>query len=62
MQERDGFIIVSIGNSLMVQSLRLYASTAESAGLIPGPGTKIPHATWHGQKKKAVLTVVVSTI
>ena len=38
--------------SLVVQWLRLCASTAGGLGLIPGQGTKIPHATWHNQKKK----------
>ena len=28
------------------------ASTAGGTGSIPGQGTKIPHATWHSQKKK----------
>ena len=37
--------------SLAVQWLRLCASTAEGAGLIPGQGSKILHAAWHGQKK-----------
>ena len=32
--------------------LVLLASTS-GTGLIPDPGTKIPHATCHGQKKKA---------
>ena len=32
------------GNFLMVQWLRLRASTAGVMGLIPGQGTKIPHA------------------
>ena len=41
----------SLGNSVLVQWLGLQASTAEGTGLIPGWGTKIPHATWHGQKK-----------
>ena len=36
----------------MVQWLRLRASTAGATGLIPGPGTKIPHAPQHGQKLK----------
>ena len=35
---------VTGGNSLAVQWLRLSTSTAESLGLIPGQGTKIPHA------------------
>ena len=38
------------GTSLVVQWLRFHSSTAGGTGLIPGPGTKIPHATWHGQK------------
>ena len=32
--------------SLAVQRLRLHASTAGGMGLIPGQGTKIPHAAW----------------
>ena len=34
--------------SLVVQG-RLHASSAGSAVLIPGQGTKIPHATWYSQ-------------
>ena len=30
----------------------LHAPTAGGMGLIPGRGTKILHAAWHGQKKK----------
>ena len=37
------------GTSLVVQWLRLHGSNAGGAGLIPGQGTKIPYATWHGQ-------------
>ena len=33
------------GTSLAVQWLRLHASTAGGTDLIPGQGTKIPHAT-----------------
>ena len=40
------------GTSLVVQWLRLPASTAGGTGLIPGLGTTIPHAVRHGQKKK----------
>ena len=36
----------------MVQWLGLCASSAGGMGSIPGWGTKIPHATWHGQKTK----------
>ena len=32
------------GTSLVVQWLRLCASNAKDEGLIPGQGTKIPHA------------------
>ena len=35
----------------MVRWLRLQASTAGDAGLIPGRGTKIPHAMWWTKKK-----------
>ena len=38
--------------SLVVQCLRLHASTAGGPGLIPGWGTKILHATQYGKKKK----------
>ena len=40
------------GTSLVVQWLRLSASTAEGMGSIPGWGTKIPCAVGYGQKKK----------
>ena len=40
------------GTSLVVQWLRLQASTAGGTGSIPGRGTEILHAAWHGQKKK----------
>ena len=35
--------------------LRLHASTAGNAGSVPGWETKIPHASWYGQKKKKFL-------
>ena len=38
--------------SLVVQWLRLLASTAGDTGSIPGPGTKIPYAMQCSQKKK----------
>ena len=41
------------GTSMGVQWLRLHASTVgDTAGSIPGQGTKIWHAVWHGQKFK----------
>ena len=42
----------SIGASLVVQQLGLHAFTARGMGLIPALGTKIPQATWYGQKVK----------
>ena len=36
----------------MVQWLRLHTFTVEGVDQIPGWGTKIPQAPWHGQKKK----------
>ena len=39
-----------LGTSLVVQWLRFHASTVGSTDSIPGWRTKIPHATWHGQK------------
>ena len=51
------------GNSLVVQWLRLPTSTAGRTGLIPGGGTKIPQAMWHGvakkKKKKSGASLVV---
>ena len=43
---------MTLGTSLAVQGLRLCASTAGGAGLIPGQGTKILYALWHSKKKK----------
>ena len=43
---------VDVGTSLVVQWLGLRASTAGGAVMIPGQGTKIPHAASHNQKKK----------
>ena len=40
-----------LGNSLEVQWLGLCALTAEGPSSMPGWGTKIPQAAWHGQKK-----------
>ena len=37
---------------MVVQWLGLRASTARDPGSIPGPGTKILHAVWCGQKEK----------
>ena len=34
----------------MIQWLKLCASIAGSTSFIPNQGTKILHATWHGQK------------
>ena len=39
------------GSSLAVQWLGLGAFIADIPGSIPGGGTKIPQASWHGQKK-----------
>ena len=43
--------------SLVVQWLRLHASTAKNVGSIPSQGTKIPHATHCGQNKRKSLFV-----
>ena len=40
------------GTCLAVQWLRPCTSTSGDRGLIPDGGTKIPHATWHGQEIK----------
>ena len=44
-------IKMGMWTSLAIQWLRLYASTAESPGLRPGQGTKIPQAMNRGGKK-----------
>ena len=36
--------------SLAVKCLRLHASIAEGTIFIPGQGTKVLYAAWHGQK------------
>ena len=40
---------------MVVQWLGLHAFTAEDWGSIPGWGTKILQAAWHGQKKRETL-------
>ena len=47
-------ITMSYGSSLVVQRLVLGPFTAMDPGSIPGQGTKIPQATWDGQKKKMI--------
>ena len=49
--------INKLGTSLVVQWLRLRASTAGGTGLIPGWGTKIPHAVWPKKKKSLYLVL-----
>ena len=39
------------GTSLVFQWLKLCASNAGGVGLIPGQGTKIPHASWQKKNK-----------
>ena len=39
------------GTSLVVQWLRLHASTAGGTGSIPGLGTKTLHTAWYDKKK-----------
>ena len=43
--------------SLVVHCLRLLSSTAGGVGSIPDPGTKIPCAAQHSQKKKTKTTM-----
>ena len=45
-------IYSGLQTSLMVQWLRLHAPNAGGIGLIPGQGTKTPHAIWSGKSKK----------
>ena len=46
------FMRTHLWTSLEGQWLRLHAPNAGGGGSIPGQGTKIPHATQQGQKKK----------
>ena len=43
--------------SLVVQWLRLHASTARGTGSIPGRGTRIRHVEQHGQKYIYILVI-----
>ena len=43
----------------MVQWLRLRNSTAGGAGLIPGRGTKVPHAMQCGKEKKKIIWSII---
>ena len=45
---------IQAGTSLVVQWVRLCAPTAGGTGSVPGGGTKIPHVTQLGQKKKRI--------
>ena len=49
---RVTFPKANLGASLAVQWLRRHASIAGGAGLIPGWGTKIPHAAWPKNRRK----------
>ena len=44
--------VIKLGNSLAVQQLVTQCFHYQRPGLIPGQGTKIAQAAWHGQKKK----------
>ena len=50
-----------IRDSRVVQWLGLCAHTAGGLGLIPGWGTKIPHAVWHGPEKKEEEEMYIKT-
>ena len=43
--------------SLAIQWLRLHDSTTEGMGSVPGRGTEIPHANWHGPRKKYMIKI-----
>ena len=48
--EWHGFEKSDLGTSVVVQWLRLPASTAGGTGLIPGQGTKLPQAMRRSEK------------
>ena len=51
-----------LGSSLAVQWLEFCAFTAEGPGSILGWGTKIPQATWYGQKKKRIVLPHIAVV
>ena len=52
MEDTEHVIKLHSGTSLVIQGLRLCASTVRGMGSSPGWGTKILHAAWGSQKKK----------
>ena len=62
MEDTEHVRKLYLGTSLVVQGLRLCASTARGMGSSPGWGTKILHAAWSSQKKKKKTFVVEVTI
>ena len=50
--DREGIWKKEVGNFLVAQWLGFHVLTAESPGLIPGQGTKIPQVVWCGQKRE----------
>ena len=44
---------LKLWTSLAVQWLELCAFTAEGLGSVPGWGTEIPQAMWHGQRRNS---------
>ena len=55
----QGSISPSTGTCLDIQWLKFCTSKAESTSLIPGRGTKIPHATWPKEKRKKKTQVIL---
>ena len=52
--------LLELGNSLVVQLLRICAFTAGSKSLIPGWGTKIPHVEWHSSTTPKLLELLMT--
>ena len=48
---------LGVGNLPVVQWLGLHASTAGATGSLPGQGTGVSCATWHGQKEKKARSI-----
>ena len=48
----------NVGELLAVQWLGLCAFTTKRAGSIPGQGTEILQAEWHGPKKKKLVFIL----
>lgn len=52
--------LLELGNSLVVQLLRIWAFTAGSRSLVPGWGTRIPHVEWQSNTSPKSLGLLMT--